>query len=871
MEEHYQPHQIESEAQKFWEDNDSFAVTEGTSKEKGKEKYYCLSMFPYPSGRLHMGHVRNYTIGDVISRYQRMRGKNVLQPMGWDAFGLPAENAAIKNKTAPAPWTYENIDYMKGQLKRLGFGYDWNRELATCKPDYYKWEQWFFTRLYEKGLVYKKMATVNWCPNDATVLANEQVEDGRCWRCDTVVERKELPQWFVKITAYADELLADLDKLEHWPEQVKAMQRNWIGRSEGVQMTFTVANGPEGAPEAFKVYTTRPDTLMGVTYVGIAPEHPLAKAAAVNNPALATFIQDCKSNAVTEAEMATMEKVGVDTGIRAIHPITGREVPVWAANFVLMDYGTGAVMAVPGHDQRDYEFATRFGLPIEQVIEPANGEGIDLGEAAFTDKGKLVNSGEFDGLSSEDAFNAIADRLIAEGKGERQVNYRLRDWGVSRQRYWGAPIPMRYQEDGTEVPVPLEDLPVLLPEDVAMDGVQSPIKADPEWAKTTHNGQPATRETDTFDTFMESSWYYARFCSPQSDDQMLHPGQANYWLPVDQYIGGIEHAVMHLLYSRFYHKLLRDAGLVDSDEPFKRLLCQGMVLADTFFKLDEKGVKQWIAPTDVDSEFDDKGRLTKATLKASGEVVEHAGMSKMSKSKNNGIDPQDLIDQYGADTIRLYTMFAAPPEQTLEWSESAVEGANRFLRRCWKQAAEHIAGGAVAALDLNALTKEQKDLRRKVHETINKVSDDCERRLTFNTAIAAIMELNNAISKFQVSHSQSQDRAVLREAIEATTLMLAPIAPHAMHSIWQALGHSEPVLDALWPVADQAALKKEAITLVVQVNGKVRAKLEVAAGLDKDAIEKLALAHDNVSKFTDGLTVRKVIVVPGKLVNIVAN
>ena len=504
MEEHYQPHQIESEAQKFWEDNDSFAVTEDTSagssgregSKKGKEKYYCLSMFPYPSGRLHMGHVRNYTIGDVISRYQRMRGKNVLQPMGWDAFGLPAENAAIKNRTAPAPWTYENIDYMKGQLKRLGFGYDWHRELATCKPDYYKWEQWFFTQLFEKGLVYKKMATVNWCPNDATVLANEQVENGRCWRCDTLVERKELPQWFVRITAYADELLADLDQLEHWPEQVKAMQRNWIGRSEGVQMTFKVANAPagEGAPDQFRVYTTRPDTLMGVTYVGIAPEHPLAKAASVSNPALASFIQNCNANAVTEAEMATMEKVGVDTGIRAIHPITGREVPVWAANFVLMDYGTGAVMAVPGHDQRDYEFATRFGLPIEQVIEPANGEAIDLGTAAFTDKGKLVNSGEFDGLSSDEAFNAIADRLIAEGKGERQVNYRLRDWGVSRQRYWGAPIPMRYLEDGTEVPVPLEELPVLLPEDVTMDGVQSPIKADPEWAKTTHNGQPATRE-----------------------------------------------------------------------------------------------------------------------------------------------------------------------------------------------------------------------------------------------------------------------------------------------------------------------------------------------------------------------------------------
>ncbi|MGI9283208.1 MAG: leucine--tRNA ligase [Endozoicomonas sp.] len=871
MEEHYHPHKIETEAQKYWEENDSFAVTE----DQGKEKYYCLSMFPYPSGRLHMGHVRNYTIGDVVSRYQRMQGKNVLQPMGWDAFGLPAENAAIKNKIAPAPWTYENIDYMKGQLKRLGFGYDWNRELATCKPDYYKWEQWFFTKLYEKGLVYKKMSSVNWCPHDATVLANEQVDDGRCWRCDTLVERKELPQWFVKITAYADELLADLDQLEDWPDQVKAMQRNWIGRSEGVQMTFKVANpvkavsGSITSPEEFQIYTTRPDTLMGVTYVGVAAEHPLAKAAAVNHPKLAAFIEECKSNGVTEAEMATMEKVGVDTGIRAIHPITGKEVPVWAANFVLMDYGTGAVMAVPGHDQRDYEFATRFELPINQVIEPVNGEECDLAKEAFTEKGKLINSGEFDDLTFQDAFNAISDKLIAEGKGEKQVNYRLRDWGVSRQRYWGAPIPMRYLEDGTEVTVPLEDLPVLLPEDVEMDGVQSPIKADPEWAKTTHNGQAATRETDTFDTFMESSWYYARYCSPQSDDQMLDPAAANYWLPVDQYIGGIEHAVMHLLYSRFFHKLLRDAGLVDSDEPFKKLLCQGMVLADTFFKNDEKGVKQWIAPTDVDFELDDKGRLIKATLKETGEAVEHAGMSKMSKSKNNGIDPQELINKYGADTIRLYTMFAAPPEQTLEWSESAVEGAHRFLRRFWKQVSEHVSAGDTPALDRKILSKEQKNLRRKTHETIKKVSDDCERRLTFNTAIAAIMELNNAIAKFK--DSSDQGRAVMREALEASTQMLAPIAPHAMHSVWSSLGHAEPVIQAGWPTVDESALEKDAITMVIQVNGKVRAKLEVPAGMDKNAIEKLALEQENVTKFTEGKTLRKVIVVPGKLVNIVAN
>ena len=824
-----------------------------------------------------MGHVRNYTIGDVVSRYQRMQGKNVLQPMGWDAFGLPAENAAIKNKTAPAPWTYENIDYMKAQLKRLGFGYDWNRELATCQPEYYKWEQWFFTKLYEKGLVYKKMSNVNWCPNDATVLANEQVEDGRCWRCDSLVERKELPQWFIKITAYADELLADLDKLDEWPDQVKAMQRNWIGRSEGIQMNFKVANPIEGSADSLDIYTTRPDTIMGVTYVGVAAEHPLAQAAAANNPKLAAFIEDCKSNAVTEAEMATMEKVGVDTGLRAIHPITGREVPVWAANFVLMEFGTGAVMAVPGHDQRDFEFATRFELPIEQVIEPLNseenGKECDLSEAAFTEKGKLINSGEFDGMLFEDAFNAIADKLIAEGKGERQVNYRLRDWGVSRQRYWGSPIPMRYLEDGTEVTVPLEDLPVVLPEDVEMDGVQSPIKADPEWAKTSHNGEVAFRETDTFDTFMESSWYYARYCSPQSDDQMLDPKAANYWLPVDQYIGGIEHAVMHLLYSRFFHKLLRDAGLVDSDEPFKKLLCQGMVLADTFYMLNEKGVKEWIAPTDVDMEFDDKGRLVKATLKETGEAVEHSGMSKMSKSKNNGIDPQDLIDKYGADTIRLYTMFAAPPEQTLEWSESAVEGAHRFLRRFWKQVADHVAAGEVAELDAliekSALSKEQKDLRRKTHETIKKVSDDCDRRLTFNTAIAAIMELNNAMSKFK--DDSDQGKAVLREALEATTLMLAPIAPHMAHTIWEQLGHASSILGAGWPVVDEKALEKDAITMVIQVNGKVRAKLEVPAGMDKDTAEKLALEQENVTKFTDGKTIRKVIVIPGKLVNIVAN
>ncbi len=862
MEEHYHPHKIEEEAQKFWAENDSFAVTE----QEGKEKFYCLSMFPYPSGKLHMGHVRNYTIGDVISRYHRMQGKNVMQPMGWDAFGLPAENAAIQNKTAPAKWTYQNVDYMKAQLKKLGFGYDWNREITTCTPEYYKWEQWFFTKLYEKGLVYKKMSAVNWCPNDQTVLANEQVENGRCWRCDTLVERKQLAQWFIKITAYADELLADLDQLDEWPDQVKAMQRNWIGRSEGVQITFKVPGSEDASCNEMQIYTTRPDTLMGVTYVALAAEHPLCKSVVGNNPALAAFIEECKTNTTSEADMATMEKKGVDTGLKAIHPITGEEVAVWAANFVLMDYGTGAVMSVPGHDQRDYEFAKAYGLPIKQVIAPASNEPCDLNEAAFIEKGILVNSGEFDGLNFAQAFDAISTRLASEGKGEKQVNYRLRDWGVSRQRYWGAPIPIRYLEDGTEVTVPLEELPVRLPEDVELDGIQSPIKADKEWCKVTHNGQPATQETDTFDTFMESSWYYARYCSPKAD-QMLDPKAANYWLPVDQYIGGIEHAVMHLLYSRFFHKLLRDAGLVNSDEPFKRLLCQGMVLADINYTLNEKGVKNYVAPGDVEI------RNGEHFLKGSDTPVVHAGIGKMSKSKNNGIDPQDLIDQYGADTVRLYTMFASPPTQTLEWSESGVEGANRFLRRFWKMIASHVAAGEVAALDINALNDGQKALRRKTHETIAKVSDDCAKRLTFNTAIAAIMELTNAINKFSSSSegAAEQGKAVVREALEATTLLLAPIVPHTGHVIWKALGHEEAIVSAVWPKLDESALVKDAITLVVQVNGKVRAKLEVPATASQDEIKALARADINVQKFLDGLTIRKEIVVPGKLVNIVAN
>ena len=815
MDAQYRPDQIEAQAQQHWDDNQSFKVTE----DAGKEKFYCLSMFPYPSGRLHMGHVRNYSIGDVVSRYQRMQGKNVLQPMGWDAFGLPAENAAIKNKVAPAKWTFENIDYMRGQLQRLGFGYDWDRELATCTPEYYRWEQWFFTKLYEKGLVYRKMSTVNWDPVDQTVLANEQVIDGRGWRSGALVEQKEIPQWFIKITDYADELLNDLDQLDGWPEQVKTMQRNWIGRSEGVELDFSI----EGE-ESLRVYTTRPDTLMGVSYVAVAAGHPLAQKAAAANHEVADFVKECQNTKTAEADMATMEKKGIYTGLTATHPISGEEVPVWVANFVLMSYGTGAVMAVPAHDQRDFEFAHKYGLPIKQVIEPVNGESIDLDSEAFTEKGKLVNSGEFTGKTSAEAFDAIATWLSERNLGEKKVNYRLRDWGVSRQRYWGAPIPMVETEDGELHPTQEDQLPVVLPTEVEMDGVKSPIKADPEWAKTTFDGQPALRETDTFDTFMESSWYYARYCCPQNDQAMLDPAAANYWLPVDQYVGGIEHAILHLLYSRFFHKLLRDTGLVESDEPFKQLLCQGMVLKDG---------------------------------------------AKMSKSKGNTVDPQQMIEEYGADTVRLFMMFAAPPEQSLEWNDAGVEGAFRFIKRLWRLVAEHVEAGNAGTLDVNALDDAGKTLRRKTHETIQKVSDDYGRRSTFNTAIAAVMELINEVSKFDANSDNLA--AVKHEALEAAVLLLAPIIPHAGHSLWQALGHEEAVIDARWPSVDESALVKDTIELVVQVNGKVRAKLNVPANADKESVEALAMDEPNVQKFTEGKTVRKVIVVPGKLVNIVAN
>ncbi len=819
MDQHYDPQALEAAAQQHWLAHNSFAVAHDDSR----EKFYCLAMFPYPSGKLHMGHVRNYTIADVIARYQRMLGKNVLQPMGWDAFGLPAENAAIKNRVPPAQWTAQNIADMRAQLRQLGFAYDWDREIATCDPDYYRWEQWFFTRLFEKGLAYKKVAEVNWCETDQTVLANEQVVDGCCWRCDTPVQRREIDQWFIKITDYAQQLLDDLDQLEQWPEQVRTMQRNWIGRSEGVELDFEC----EGEP--LTVYTTRPDTLMGATYVAIAPQHPLAKRAAQNNADLAEFIEAQSRVKVAEADMATMEKLGMATGYSARHPLTGEMIPVWVANFVLMSYGSGAVMSVPGHDERDHAFASKYGLPIVQVLDRDDDDFVFSShnwQDWYADKQGVitVNSGEFDGLDFRGAFDAIADKLESRGKGRRSVNFRLRDWGVSRQRYWGAPIPIINCHHCGPVPVPAEDLPVVLPTEIAFEGVGSPLKHMPDFYEVDCPtcGRAAKRETDTFDTFMESSWYYARDACARNEEVMLD-AEADYWTPVDQYVGGIEHAILHLLYARFYHKLLRDAGLVSTDEPFTRLLTQGMVLKDG---------------------------------------------AKMSKSKGNTVDPQELIDRYGADTVRLFSMFAAPPEQSLEWSDSGVEGANRFLKRLWKMAAGLLDGGPVPALDSAALDTQQQDTRRKTHETIAKVSDDYGRRQTFNTAVAAVMELCNELGRLDDS---AQGRAVLAEGLRAVVLMLGPITPHVCHALWPQLGGEGDVLGAAWPVVDEAALVRDSIEIVVQVNGKLRAKMEVAADADKATVEAAALAQDNVQRFLEDVTVRKVIVVPGKLVNIVAN
>ena len=859
METSYVPAAIERSVQQVWAQKQVFKAVVDTNK----EKYYCLSMLPYPSGALHMGHVRNYTIGDVISRFQRMLGKNVIQPMGWDAFGMPAENAAIKHGVAPAKWTLENIDYMRTQLKSLGFAYDWEREVTTCKPEYYRWEQWFFTRLMAKDMAYKKSSFVNWCPHDMTVLANEQVHDGCCWRCDTPVERKEMEQWFVRTTAYAEELLSELDNLPGWPEEVKAMQRNWIGKSRGVNLQFAV----QDSPDVVEVYTTRPDTLMGVTYLAVASAHPLATAAAQSNPALAQFIDECRQSTTSEANMATMEKRGCATGQMAIHPLTGKAVPIWAANFVLMDYGTGAVMAVPAHDQRDWEFARKYGLAIEQVVAPLADSAItcDIELEAFTEKGQLVHSGEFDGLTFEAAFDAIAAVLVAQNKGSVATNYRLRDWGVSRQRYWGTPVPVVYV-DG--VAKPAEQFPVELPYDVTIDGINSPIKNNPEFEQTTWQGQPALRETDTFDTFMESSWYYARYCTPHYDEGMLEPEEANYWLPVDQYIGGIEHATMHLMYARFFHKALRDEGLVNSNEPFTRLLCQGMVLAETWYRLDGT-TRVWINPDAVTPERDEQGRIVAGIETATGAALIYAGMAKMSKSKMNGKDPQQAIDLYGADTVRLFSMFAAPPEQTLEWTEAGVQGAKRFLERVWRAVHQLVSGDARVALDPSHLTAAEKTLRRKTHETIEGITLDFGERKTFNTAIAKTMELLNAVNQFTGDGAQSS--AVVGEALQAIVVMLSPIVPHISQRLWQELGQDGLIIDAAWPTVDQSALVKDTLLYVVQVNGKVRARLEVPASMAKDEVEVLALSDEHVMKFLEGVTIRKVIVIPNKLINIVAN
>ena len=814
----YHPETLETQAQAAWLSKKTFSVQADTAQ----EKFYCLAMFPYPSGKLHMGHVRNYTIADVIARYQRMLGKNVLQPMGWDAFGLPAENAAIQQKAAPATWTKGNIAEMRKQLQRLGFAYDWDRELATCTPEYYRWEQWFFTRLYEKGLVYKKMATVNWGPVDQTVLANEQVIDGRGWRSGAEVERREIPQWFIRITEYADELLENLDKLSGWPEPVRLMQRNWIGKSFGLELSFEL-NTPIAERDKIDVYTTRPDTLYGVTYISLAAEHPISLALADTNDDLAEFINRCKKSSVSAADMARAEKLGMDTGLRAVHPLTGDQVPVWVANYVLMDYGSGAVMAVPAHDERDWEFAHQYDLPIVTVINDRDGQPADVSAAAYTDHGTLTNSGTYDGLDFQDAFDRIAASLQSKGLGKVTTQYRLRDWGVSRQRYWGTPIPMLNLSDGGELPIPADRLPSLLPEDVVMEGVASPIKTDPDWRKFNHNGEDCERETDTFDTFMQSSWYYARFTCPDYDQGMLDSEAANYWLPVDQYVGGIEHAILHLLYARFFHKLMRDEGLVDSDEPFERLLTQGMVLKDG---------------------------------------------AKMSKSKGNTVDPQELIDRYGADTVRLFSMFAAPPEQSLEWSDAGVEGSHRFLRRLWRLVQDRVMHEGTVNVKTANLSKAQKDLRRKTHETIAKVSDDYGRRQTFNTAVAAVMELCNDVSRH--AGDTTEDAAVVDEALTAAVLLLNPIVPHISETLFDQLTGGD-ILGAPWPELDESTLARDEIDIVVQVNGKVRAKISVAADASKEAIEQVALAHDNVQRFTDGVTVRKVIVVPGKLVNVVAN
>ena len=868
MHEQYQPREIEAAAQSFWDNQKSFEVSE----DLGKETFYCLSMFPYPSGKLHMGHVRNYTIGDVISRYQRMLGKNVLQPMGWDAFGMPAENAAMKNKVAPAKWTYENIAYMKTQLRSLGLAVDWSREITTCKPDYYRWEQWLFTRLFEKGVIYRKNGTVNWDPVDQTVLANEQVIDGRGWRSGAVIEKREIPMYYFKITAYADELLEGLDDMPGWPEQVKTMQRNWIGKSRGMEVQFPYNVESIGEAGALKVFTTRPDTLMGATYVAVAAEHPLATQAAQGNPELQAFIAECKGGSVAEADMATQEKKGLPTSLFVEHPLTGEKLPVWVANYVLMHYGDGAVMAVPAHDERDFEFATKYNLPIKSVVRTSAGdESPAPWQDAYNEHGPLINSGEFDGLDFDAAFAAIEAALTAKGLGQSRTQFRLRDWGISRQRYWGCPIPIVHCDTCGDVPVPEAQLPVVLPEDVVPDGAGSPLARMPEFYECScpKCGAPAKRETDTMDTFVESSWYYARYASPHYEGGLVEKSAADHWLPVDQYIGGIEHAILHLLYARFFHKLMRDEGLVSSNEPFKNLLTQGMVIAETYFRTLDNGGKDYFNPDDVEIERDAKAKIIGAKLKTDGLPVEIGGTQKMSKSLNNGVDPQYMIEQYGADTCRLFMMFASPPDASLEWSDSGVEGSHRFLKRVWRLAHAHVGQGLPGTLDIASLTDEQKVIRRAIHQAIKQASQDVGQHHKFNTAVAQVMTVMNVLEK--APQATEQDRALLQEGLETVALVLAPITPHISHELWNQLGHAGAIIDAAWPTLDESALVQDTLQLVIQVNGKLRGHIEMPAAASREEVEAAARTNENVLRFTEGLTIRKVIVVPGKLVNIVAS
>ncbi|MCL1825838.1 MAG: leucine--tRNA ligase [Betaproteobacteria bacterium] len=866
MQDKYQPAAIEAAAQDHWASTSAFRATEDSKR----PKYYCLSMFPYPSGKLHMGHVRNYTIGDVLARYHRMRGCNVLQPMGWDAFGMPAENAAIQNNVPPAKWTYDNIDYMRDQLKRLGFAIDWSREVATCAPDYYRWEQWLFTRLFEKGLIYKKLGTVNWDPVDETVLANEQVIDGRGWRSGALIEKREIPMYYMRITAYADELLAALDTLPDWPEQVKLMQKNWIGRSEGVEAHFPYDTASIGEAGVLKVFTTRADTLMGATYVAVAAEHALALRAAASNPELATFIEECRQGGIAEATLATIEKKGMDTGLRVLHPLTGETLPVWVANYVLMGYGEGAVMAVPAHDERDFAFARQYGLPIKMVIRSTCGAYDELAGQwadAYAEHGRLANSGKYDGLDFQGAVDAIAADLAAKGLGQKRVQYRLRDWGISRQRYWGCPIPMIRCDDCGDVPVPDEQLPVVLPEDVEITGRGSPLSKMPSFyaCACPRCGKPARRETDTMDTFVESSWYFLRYASSDNPDAMID-SRAGYWAPVDQYIGGIEHAILHLLYSRFFTRAMRDCGLINLSEPFTRLLTQGMVVAATYYRENENGKKQWINPSDVSVTTDERGRPISATLKADGLPVIIGGIEKMSKSKNNGVDPLTMIEQYGADTVRLFTMFAAPPDQQLEWSDSGVEGAARFLRRIWAFGHGLKTGHSQKPGIPSGLPSALADARREIHTHLKQVSHDFGKH-QFNTVVSGAMKILNALEKLPQGDDSAS--AVAFEGFSILLRLLSPVTPHIAHALWRECGFGDDILAAPWPEPQSDALAQDEIELMLQINGKLRGSLRVGADAERNTIETAALATEAAQRFMDGKPAKKVVVVPGRLVNIV--